>query len=154
MYINIQSLISKVEAIEVYLDANNVNILCLSEHWLRCKINSNGNKFINLSNFCRTKFKNGGVTIFCWQNIFNEKKVINLNSIEKYFECAAIEYSKIIILTVYTSPASCVEIFLSKLHDSLLSLYDINKQIILTGDFNIDLFQPSKEVDEMSSLEL
>ena len=150
MHINIQSLISKVEELEVYLDANNVDILCISEHWLRCKINSIGNNFINMSTFCRTKFKNGGVAIFCRQNIFNEIKVINLNSTEKEFECAAIEYNKTIILTVYRSPASCVKYFLSKLHDTLLSLYDINKQIILTGDFNIDLLQPSKEVEELS----
>jgi hypothetical protein len=85
MHVNIQPISSKIEELEVYLDANSVDIFCVSEHWLTCQINSIGRNFINATTFCRSKFKNGGVAIYCRQNLYSDIKVLNLTSIEKEF---------------------------------------------------------------------
>ena len=131
---------------ENYLQSGDIMILCFCETW--CKTENISflhiDKFINVANFCRSKFKGGGVGI--WAHSDLNTKPLDLTSFacsEKDFEICGISISpqsnkKIVILTCYRSPDGNLTVFCNKLFDVLESLYNPNVNIILNGDFNLD----------------
>ena len=64
-HINIQPVNSKIEELEAFLELQHIDIICLTEHWLKSELSNIGSNFISLSTFSRTKYKTGGVAIFC-----------------------------------------------------------------------------------------
>lgn len=134
------------------LNAGNVDIACFSEHWLQ-----NHEKDIVISGFsscsmyCRSSYKNGGVAMFCKNNLkqyVNELKFLQNVNDEKIIEVCGIEVtiSKIAfrIITIYRSPMASFDSFIEKL-DTVLNLVckNVNCQIIVCGDLNIDFFSNS-----------
>lgn len=75
---NIQSLRNKIDEVEVECELNKIDILCLSEHWMTCdqiiSIKIEGYTLVNY--FCRSNFKNGGVAIFCRNELIDNVKEI------------------------------------------------------------------------------
>lgn len=142
--INIQSIFSKTTEVEVFLNHFNPDIFCTSEHWMnenRLVSEINGN-FSLVSSFCRQKFKNGGVGIYCKNSMLPEIKEINIKSQEKQFECSGIKITSLrsIIIVAYRSPDSNAKIFLNEMNDVLGTLSASYKKynLIVYGDFNID----------------
>lgn len=158
---NVQCLKNKIEEIEVFLATENIDILCVSESWVR----SNEQKFINFprysikSYFCREIFIHGGVLILVKNSLVSTEitDVVNL-SIERIFECAAVKLTinnvSYCILCLYRAPNSDVNIFLSQLETCLNSLTNNNRyyKIIICGDININLFDKNKETIEFIDL--
>lgn len=58
MHLNVQSLISKLEEIEILLHTSSIDFFCVSEHWLPYSLPNIGENFINVASFNRQKFKN------------------------------------------------------------------------------------------------
>ena len=97
-----------------------------------------------MSCFTRTKQKHGGVCIYAHTHLYclEIHEVANI-SLEMDCELCGIYLPKInvIIITAYRSPTANVTTFMNlitTLLESLLSKYNPQSRVILTGDFNID----------------
>lgn len=144
---------NKIELLEVTLHLNEIDVVCMQEHWLT----NEEKNFININGFnlgaiyCRSDNKNGGVAIFYRQNINYIVKEIIINKIEpkeKIFEYCGIELvldnQRTQVFSIYRSPASDVNIFLSELDNFLNHVCkNVKNKIILCGDLNIDFLSHS-----------
>lgn len=151
---NIQSLKNKIELIEVFLEAEKLDIVCISESWCddteMAYIAVSGYKMG--SYFSRRLNKHGGVLILVKNSIkFVTVPEISRFCIELIFECACIQLTinniKTCILCVYRSPLTPKLDFFDQL-DQCLS-YICNKfpfcRLIIVGDLNINFFQHSAD---------
>ena len=77
---------------EIFLNTQNADFFCISEHWLTAELPNVGNSYILVANFSRTNHKNGGVSIYCRNRFSGMFKVSSVDSIEKDFECVAAEF--------------------------------------------------------------
>ena len=73
--VNVQSLLNKVDEIEVFSKVENVDIICITEHWLKnknvCDVNIPSYKIC--SHFSRNVHIHGGSLILCKDFICNIK---------------------------------------------------------------------------------
>lgn len=164
MHQNVQCIRNKVNQIELILDETQTDILCVTEHWLKCEelssINLTGYDKANF--YCRTTYIHGGVGIFIKKGMKYQK--IETNSIEKDFESVAIKCSlsniSLVVLATYRSPNGVLKTFIGELYDTITNIS--NKypkcKIILCGDFNINFLTKSNSLmsllDVLESLAL
>ena len=146
MHQNIQCLRNKIPELDILINntISNIDILCVTEHWLR----ESEYSFYILPNyqlasiFCRTTHRGGGTAIYI-KNDFKYKcknHTLYLNE-EMNFEhvVAEVEISaiKLLIVCIYKSPDSKLEIFFKKL-ESLIDLLKKEKYLVICGDFNVN----------------
>lgn len=149
-YTNIGSLRKKYLELEIFLEENkNIDLLCLTEHFLFLdEINYYNFKNFNLaSSYCRKFKKQGGVSIYIKDNIqFLALENISKHSVELDFEIVGIKLVNInqIILCIYRSPDGDINTFFSKLDLVLSIIVKTNSKILISGDFNIDILDKSK----------
>ena len=157
--VNIQSIYNKSDELSVILERENIDVACVTEHWLNDENTDNikidGYELI--SHFSRTTFKHGGVML-----LTRLKKATPLTEIEgidleeKTFEAAGLFIQSIhsAIIGVYCSPHGSLPIFYEKL-DRLMNLIAGNsryKYIYVMGDFNIDTIRESTEKHKLLNL--
>lgn len=144
---NIQCIRNKIEQLEIELISNDVDIACVTETWLRsCELEVfNIDGYTCKSAFCRSSYKNGGVSIFCKSShnmIVTELAHVVNKSIERDIEIAGIEIQiddkKFKIINIYRSPSGDINIFFDTLEQLLYDLSRQKSMIILCGDLNID----------------
>lgn len=154
LHLNVQCIRNKIEQIELCLHENNVDVICITEHWLNMfeteSIKLHG--YVLSAIFCRKQFKNGGVAIFVRENLsINVKEINFLKSFckEKILEIVGIEIKlktdTLNIIALYRSPIeNNVEIFLKDL-DCILSrtCLKTHAKTVLCGDLNIDYLSES-----------
>lgn len=135
------------------------DILGLTEHW-KCKEELEEYRIANFnlaSSFCRRQKKHGGSAIYCKQGIkYTRRTDLENLSILKNFECSAISLntikSKINIVCIYCPPKSCFQNILNKLNTLLQLLLKEKAEIVIMGDFNVDMLEPSNKRTEFFSL--
>lgn len=152
---NIAGLLAKSEALTVCLEEletsqSCVEVLCITEHFIM----EGYEKHLDLPNYqlaacyARKKSKRGGACILTRNGLqYKELKTISRFSLTGVFECCAIELIdyKIVIVCIYRVPNSsnfntCIE----KLHMILRELSNkpfLNSNIVIAGDFNIDILK-------------
>lgn len=153
---NIQSICNKIDALEIYLNVADVDVICITEHWLDS--NTIGNiklKNYNISaKFCRQNHTHGGVLILTKESLVaNELPISYQYSMEKDIEIVGIEIKRIktIFLSIYRSPTGKVQVFLSKLSEILnfiIKKYE-HHRIVASGDFNVDFLKNSEIRNEV-----
>lgn len=154
MHQNIAGLLSKKELLEICLSDFSeqnmpIDILCLSETFLKSGTEQNVRlrSFKLAAVFSRKNTKRGGVCILTKHNIVSKNLNSYVTSIEKHFECCAIEIPlhKIVVICIYRTPDSDINIFFKHLEDIF---YKFNKnktkRIIILGDLNIDTIKNSR----------
>ena len=150
---NVQSINNKLLELDVILqtELEKVDILCLSEHWLReeyIKLISI-NEFKLTSNFRRSESSQGGTCIHV-KHYLQTKEVYYLNGMskEKDFEMSVVEIRDydMIIMCVYRSPDGDFSVFLSSLESVIQKVQMRKKQLLLCGDWNINFMQESKKL--------
>ena len=160
--LNCQSLQAKIDQLKIYL--NNFeearcpfSIICLQETWLTNDHNEsffqlNGYTFVRNSISCS---RHGGVAIYIRNNFEFEILPINGNQeiwdglfLEVYLRNANCNVEcrrkKVIIGNIYRPPRETVEnytTFIGELEEILSTTLRNNKEIIIAGDFNIDLLK-------------
>nr|CAI5842028.1 unnamed protein product [Callosobruchus analis] len=126
----------------MFLNSNNVDIICLSEHWIQQKnvltqMNIYGYRLV--SAYCRPTRIHGGVCMFVKKNIFC--KVIDIGSfcLEASAEFCALELSQqnMIIIVVYRSCLADISLFFDKFEELLYFISGKYEKIVILGDFNI-----------------
>lgn len=127
--------------VELFMNCNKIDIVCITEHWLKDHQIMFGFKNHQVaSSFCRVNAVHGGSIVLIRNNIkFKERCDIVKLSVERTIEIACIELERLIILSVYRPPASSYEMFENIIDEALSKLCNSNKNIIVCGDFNINL---------------
>lgn len=141
---NIQGMLSKELEIELFMNCNDIDILCITEHWLEKHQFMFG--FENhqvASAFIRkpkTRGAHGGSLILV-KNGFKFKERVDVVSLsdERTIEIACIELEQLIVMSVYRPGASSFDLFEKKMDEALSKLGNTSKSIVVCGDFNVDL---------------
>ncbi|GBP58421.1 hypothetical protein EVAR_39110_1 [Eumeta japonica] len=139
--------------IELFMRYANIDILCITEHWL-------GNYqlrfgFVNhqvASSFSRERERE----INTWRilNInkklkFKERTDIVCLSVERVIEIACVELERLVVVSVYRPPHSSYELFESVMDQTLCKISDKSKKIAICGDFNVGLLDASNRGGEI-----
>ncbi|CAH2094915.1 unnamed protein product [Euphydryas editha] len=127
------------------MNGENINILCLTEHWISISqsiFNFSGHQVASMFN--REKAIRGGSLIIISKLFkYKERKDIVSLSVEQTIELACVELEHFIVVCVYRPPSGLYENFEKVLEEILLKLNNSNKVIVVCGDFNIDLLHNS-----------
>jgi hypothetical protein len=110
-----------------------------------------------VTGFSRVLLKNGGVAIFAHKRVSCEIEPITIPMVEeKIFECAACVCKSVlgdfVLIVLYRSPGSDFDTFIFKLDKLLNFIYNINRVILLTGDFNCDFLSKSPHNAELRNV--
>ena len=122
-------------------------ILCISEHWKtdeQLKM-FNINNFVLASSFCREEGF-GGSAIYIHRDIqFRKRTQINKLSVAGDFECASIECrlenDQFLVTSIYRPPKGNLSVFYDRTESMLSQIVEENTNILIAGDFNIELLQ-------------
>ncbi|KAE8752907.1 hypothetical protein FOCC_FOCC000252, partial [Frankliniella occidentalis] len=140
----------KLLELENIVDEMNTQILCISEHWLKPEQipTSNISGFKCASIFCRKQFSHGGVAIYV-RNGYHKFKELDVSDIvsEKVFEAVCIICDKYAVICVYRSPSGDINDFCDKLDECIQRVNTKKNQILICGDFNIDILDYQNSVD-------
>lgn len=115
LQVNLQSIRNKLLELEIVCKNNNIDIVCVSEHWL---LDEEVNLYIpsgyvSASYFCRKIRKNGGVSIFVKEGIHFEPVDLSQFNSEMDCElcCARFNKQNITVVSVYRSPQGDINTF-------------------------------------------
>ncbi|VEN37982.1 unnamed protein product [Callosobruchus maculatus] len=134
-HLNIQGIRDKIDSLNMFLNCNKFDIICLSEHWIKQKtvlnqMNIYGYRLV--SAYCRPSKIHGGVCVFVKKNITCKVIDVESFSVEACAEFCALELSQqnIIVIVVYRSCLADVSIFFEKFEELL---YSISGLVICEG---------------------
>jgi exonuclease III/thymidine kinase len=148
---NAQGLRGKLHELDTSPAFNQVDVLCFTETWLSETetMTYNISNFNIISKFCRERSIRGGSLVMVNKKHRSRERIdIVKLSIEKHCEISCVEVNNRIILSVYRPPSGCHDIFLQTMENALNQATRKNhKQLIVCGDFNINLDRPSKQND-------
>ena len=154
LHLNIQSVRSKQSELEQIVNQGQYHVVALCEHWL----NDSEIETFNLENyeqcttFCRENLR-GGETMLINETQFSMTAISSpIDSTEQTFEhCMFL----CILATVYRSPQACISSFLDRLESLLQYMLKCSTNVIISGDFNVDMSVDSanrtKLIDVFSS---
>lgn len=153
-HVNVQGLISKIDEIETLLSDLNINVMCLTEHFVMFDnlINIQFSNHIISSYFSRANHIHGGSLIIVEKSLkVNEVAPIKEQSIECHIEicavCIHVNKKNIIIISAYRPPSGNIHWFINNLTNALNIAYNLSDSVILCGDFNIDMKQKCQNTD-------
>lgn len=157
MHVNVQGLPNKINDIELFLENfKNVDVICITEHWLKpLQYNSISLPGYTIATcFCRTSHIRGGALVFVRNNVNFTVFETHLElCAELLFECCAVrldEYN-LVIICVYRTPHGDIKVFFEKL-EYILEYHRRSRNIIICGDFNIDILEESRNKQNFLSL--
>ncbi|MGL5028572.1 MAG: endonuclease/exonuclease/phosphatase family protein, partial [Wolbachia pipientis] len=146
---NIQSIRNKSLELNIFINEEKPDIICLTEHSLKkeemqeCTIEG----YRVVDNYCRSLSRGGGVLISAKNGlqVTKIKKVTGkIKQLEKHFEYAIVQVGKerkINVITIYRAPSGNLNTFFEKL-TQLMNIIEYKKRkhdIVICGDFNINI---------------
>lgn len=150
---------SSINQIENLVHNCNFGFICLTE----THMNSVETDFKHIegytliSHFCRTVYHKGGVALFALNELNCLEITLNEFCVEKHFEicglsCKNYKDKSVVVLVCYRSPDGDFNIFCENLMCVLDFIYVPGTNIILTGDFNIDASNNSRDAIDYRNL--
>lgn len=155
-HLNIQSLRNKINLLEGFLADKEIDVLCLSEHWLKREELNNIRvaDYTTATGSCRNQFRGGGTAILMNPHYeFSLVPDVNALTVEKCIEVCGIflKSLKAYIISIYRSPSGSFNTFLQIL-ECLLSGLGCASKIIIVGDFNVCFGTDSRECTELCGM--
>lgn len=143
MQVNVCCLKNKVLQLECLCNEKNVNVICISEHWLQDdQIDLFvPRSFVPANVKCRSLRKNGGVGIY----LRNSIQFLTVDVSQFYFElhfeicCVKLTEENLLIVSVYRSPNGDMNMFLDCFERALNYLLNHNSKIVIAGDYNLEM---------------
>lgn len=145
---------SKLLEIELFLSSENIDILCISEHWLKtCELMFNFCNHQIGSSFCRGNAIRGGSLILLHKKLkFKERKDIVSLSVERLIEVSCVELEQFIIVSLYSPPSAQYDSLEKILEQVLYKLQKSKKKLVVSGDFNVNLLDNCNSSKRMLNL--
>lgn len=154
VHYNVQSLSTKIDLIESEL--THFDLISISESWLNPSIKDDD---INLSGFKppyrndRTQDPHGGVAVYVKDSFYSKcRSDLEIHGIECVWVEVCIKHKSVLVGTFYRPPNS-----ISAVLDNILASIDLAfdtgiKDIIITGDFNLDYLKTNtkKKVNDIN----
>lgn len=144
MHVNIRSLLNKQDNLIELITHSKVkwNAISISETWLTQSLEENYELQGYTAFFCSRKNKIGGGSALYLKNELKPKLLLAPKFSEAEVICAEVffEESAATICQIYRSPNSDKNNFVNELEDFLENICKTRKTVIVTGDFNYDLF--------------
>lgn len=147
-------MIGKELELELFMNCSYVDILCVTEHWLKAHqfMFSFSNHQV-ASSFSRVNMVRGGSLIIIRNNLkFKERKDIVSLSVERVIEIACVELEQFVVISVYRPPCAPYDIFEKYMEEALLKTCNCNKTVVFCGDFNINVLEKSAIVNKFITL--
>ena len=153
LHLNVRSLLNteKFEALITFLHLTGIpwDIVCISETWL----NPDVEKYRNIEGYTtffhsRVGRTGGGAAIYIRTTCVTSTNRLKLEcptGTESVFVQCHLPCSKVIIGQVYRPPDSCPTLFNEEMLPILDSITRLSTAVIITGDFNFDLFNISND---------
>ena len=145
VHYNVQSLAPKIQ--QLYADLCFFDVLAFTETWLDTNTSSSD---ITLSNY-QTPFRkdrladrHGGVIVYVKDTIIARRRQdLEVNDLECIWLELKVKHKPILFGVFYRPPNSNAAV-LSSIHDSIGLAVDTQiKDIVVTGDFNLDFLKPA-----------
>jgi exonuclease III len=157
---NIRGLGNKTDQLVINCPNDAPHILCSSEHHLTAEIIKNlSTENYSLGAFyCKKNIKCGGVCIYLHKSLqFINLDLENVCSEQDIEVCAIRLHSWSVklctsILSIYRSPSANFDTSLSKLEELLNKLLQNQSNLIICGDFNINVMENSTNKSKIMSL--
>lgn len=139
---NMQGLSGKELELSLFLEYYNVHVLCLTEHWLKEHEVAfiNDDLFSVQSAFVRKNAIRGGSLVLVSNKLKCKQRLDLVNlSIERTIELSCVELERYIIICVYRPPSGDFTSFEVVMEDALNKVKFSSKNIIVCGDFNVNI---------------
>jgi hypothetical protein len=155
---NVQSLGNKLLELNALLSSSVLKpTICFLEHWLLSDhfICTNIEHYKLADKFCRNMDKHGSSCIYVLNDVKTSEPTFLWNlGREKVFEISGIELAdfKIMIVCIYRSLNSNVEILLHLLDEALNKMLKRGHFLVICGDWNINLLDENTHQKALSSL--
>lgn len=150
---------NNLSSVEVFAKSTNIDIICVSEHWLTdsCYGTNYFNEYKIGSIYCRKEHIRGGACILVRENIdIDEIVTIRQLSTECQAEICAVycklDYLKTIIISAYRPPNGDLNLFHNCLMQALLIAEKKSRNIVLCGDFNINFLITDRSTSLLSDI--
>lgn len=141
MHINVKSLRHKVNEIESFIADKDVDILCITEHWLK----EEEIKVLYFQNYkvaaysTRHQCTGGGAVILVRNHLETSLEIVNSSrNVDKCIEYCSVylPHSNLYVLAFYRSPSGHFDTFLIAVEEILAEIRS-KVNIIIAGDFNV-----------------
>lgn len=159
MHQNIRGLRSKVEMLEVFLEEDIPDVVCLSEHSLLSDYVTNLSitNYSLVSSYCRKEKKGGGVAIWSRGEANCRSLSCDMFCVEGICEFAGASLALgdgqcVLLLGVYRPPTNIHETFFENISEILDRVIKGHSLIFVLGDFNIDLSKNSLASHKLTSI--
>jgi hypothetical protein len=152
---NINRFSGKINDVELFLDRTNVDILCLTETWLKSdRMSFNVKNYRVASVFSRVSAMGGGCMLLLKNGFkFKERTDLVGYSVERTCEIASVELQDFLVICIYRPPSSSnFSSFLAITEILLQKIFLSKKATLICGDFNIDLLSDTVERNNLVSL--
>lgn len=146
---------------EYILNQHQCNVVSICEHWLdsgEIEVYSLEN-YNRVSHFCRSSMRGGGTAIYSNSSIQSTVVDTKICSEEQTFEhCAACFYlqnEKSLLVSIYRSPRANIDTFIEKMEFLLKQFTKRYKNVLVIGDFNVDVrFKDNESVKLLDLFQL
>lgn len=156
--VNVQCITNKITEIELMLEVEHPDILCVTEHWLsKDKLGCIGiGGYALAASYCRDVHAHGGVAIFTKTNLNFTQVSISQIVKEIDFECCVIrienERSNVFVINIYRSPNGHFDDFIMRLDEVLNKTCNGRGYCILCGDLNINFLARGPHLETLKDI--
>ena len=146
--LNCRSLRGKTANLKVLLEDNKIDVVILQETWLNKGDSSIYEEFsemgFKIMKLERVNKRGGGLAIFVKQEIISINKIsaeykYKFTEFETFVCNFKMGRTNLTIVNLYRKPSGSKSSFLREFETFLIKVLEQNGQLIITGDFNIDL---------------
>ena len=143
-YLNINSVVNKVDEVKELLNTNIFDILFLAETKIDSTVSSHLVSYPGFRTIRKDRKKGAGGLLAYIRNDLSAYRRLKLESsnIESiYLDVKGCNNSRFIVCGCYRSPTKCKESdFLASLSTAAENMYNTRKDLLLLGDFNMDMY--------------
>lgn len=143
LQINSQCVRNKVSELEHLASLEKIDIICISEHWLRESqiplFTPSGYTAVGF--VCRKTSKNGGAGIFVSPALKYTEIDLSMCNAEHEIEISGIKLNGLSILSLYRPPSGDIQVFFDNFEKAVKKVLKLTTKIIICGDYNIQFLK-------------
>lgn len=154
--INLQSLSNKIDNFTYFLNEQNIDLGCITEHWLSSDVVRRVfiENYVVASAYCHQSSRHGGAAIILRNNVsVKEVTEIKKLSSDEITEMTAVRIAErnLTVVAIYRPPSGDFETFITIMNQALqicMEKYPRDK-LVFAGDYNVNFRGQSNEKNKI-----